>query len=66
MFRFENRYRTKLGDYRWISWVAVPEGERVHLGRTRDVSVAKAQEADLAEAQEVLRQSQKLDAMGQF
>jgi len=65
VFRFENRYRTKLGDYRWISWVAVPEGDQIYCSG-RDVSVAKAQEAELAEAQEVLRQSQKLDAMGQL
>ena len=30
------------------------------------MSAAKAQEAELAEAQEVLRQSQKIDAMGQL
>jgi PAS domain S-box-containing protein len=27
VLRFENRYRRKDGNYRWISWVAVPEGE---------------------------------------
>ncbi|MET0407340.1 MAG: ATP-binding protein [Hyphomicrobium sp.] len=65
VLRFENRYRTKTGDFRWISWVAVPEGDQIYCGG-RDVSAAKAQEAKLAEAQEVLRQSQKLDAMGQL
>ena len=24
--RFENRYREQSGRYRWISWIAVPEG----------------------------------------
>jgi PAS domain S-box-containing protein len=65
VLRFENRYRTKAGDYRWISWVAVPEGDLIYCSG-RDVSGAKAQEAQLTEAQEVLRQSQKLDAMGQL
>jgi PAS domain S-box-containing protein len=63
--RFENRYRTKSGDHRWISWVAVPEGDSIYCSG-RDVSAVKAQEAELTEAQEVLRQSQKLDAMGQL
>lgn len=65
VLRFENRYRTANGDYRWISWVAVPEGESIYCSG-RDLSAVKAQEAELAEAQEVLRQSQKLDAMGQL
>lgn len=65
VLRFENRYRTQDGDYRWISWVAVPEGDSIYCSG-RDVSSVKAQEAELAEAQEVLRQSQKLDAMGQL
>jgi PAS domain S-box-containing protein len=65
VLRFENRYRTKNGDHRWISWVAVPEGDSIYCSG-RDVSAVKAQEAELADAQEVLRQSQKLDAMGQL
>jgi PAS domain S-box-containing protein len=65
VLRFENRYRTRDGDHRWISWVAVPEGDSIYCSG-RDVSAVKAQEAELAEAQEVLRQSQKLDAMGQL
>jgi PAS domain S-box-containing protein len=65
VLRFENRYRTKTGDHRWISWVAVPESDVIYCSG-RDVSGAKAQESELAEAQEVLRQSQKLDAMGQL
>jgi PAS domain S-box-containing protein len=27
---FENRYRTKDGDYRLLAWTAVPEAERIH------------------------------------
>lgn len=65
VLRMESRCRTKTGGYRWISWVAVPEGDQIYCSG-RDVSASKEQEAELAEAQEVVRQSQKLDAMGQL
>ena len=45
---FENRYRHADGDYRWLSWVAVPEGDRVYC-TARDVTRDKAREARLAE-----------------
>jgi PAS domain S-box-containing protein len=45
--RFENRYRHKLGGWRWLSWVAVPEGDKVYCS-ARDISVEKKLEADLA------------------
>ena len=44
---FENRYRTRDGDYRLISWTAVPEAERVHaVGRdvTTERSLARDRE----------------------
>lgn len=65
VLRMENRCRTKTGGYCWISWIAVPEGDQIYCSG-RDVSASKEQQAQLAEAQEVLRQSQKLDAMGQL
>jgi PAS domain S-box-containing protein len=38
---FENRYRTKAGDYRWLKWVAVPEGGKLY-STVRDVTAEKA------------------------
>jgi PAS domain S-box-containing protein len=38
---FENRYRAKAGDYRWLSWVAVPEGGKLY-STVRDITVEKA------------------------
>ena len=46
--RFENRYRRKDGGYRWLSWVAVPDGRRVYC-TARDVTELKLQEARLLE-----------------
>jgi len=63
--RFENRYRTRGGDWRWLSWVAVPEGGKLY-SITRDVTEEKARQTELEAAQEALRQSQKVEAMGQL
>ncbi len=65
VFRFENRYRCKDGGYRWLSWVALPEGGRFYCS-ARDITAQKDQEAELAAAHEALRQSQKMEAVGQL
>jgi PAS domain S-box-containing protein len=62
---FPNRYRCKDGSYRWISWIGVPEDGLVYC-TGRDITEEKNREAELALAQEALRQSQKLEAMGQL
>ncbi len=63
--RFENRFRTRSGDYRWFSWTAVPEGEVIYAV-ARDVTARKQAAAELEQAQAALRQSQKMEAMGQL
>ena len=65
VLRFENRYRTKGGGWRWLTWAAVPEGGKLY-SVTRDVTDEKARRAELEAAQEALRQSQKMEAMGQL
>ncbi|MGJ7580100.1 response regulator [Variovorax sp. RHLX14] len=62
---FENRYRTKSGDYRWLSWTAVPDGDRLYTA-ARDVTHEKDRLSELEAAKEQLRQSQKLEAVGQL
>jgi PAS domain S-box-containing protein len=63
--RFPNRYRCKGGGYRWISWVGVPEDGMVYcVGR--DITEEVAAQDKLMEAQEALRQSQKMEAVGQL
>ena len=63
--RFENRYRHKDGGYRWLSWVAVPDGGKIYCN-ARDVTAEKDQEAELLQAQDALRQAQKMEAVGQL
>ena len=48
-----------------VSWTAVPDENFIHA-LARDMSIEKATAARLEEAQEALRQSQKLEAMGQL
>ena len=63
--RFPNRYRRKDGGYRWISWVGVPEDGMVYC-TGRDITDEVAAQEELAQAQEALRQSQKMEAVGQL
>jgi PAS domain S-box-containing protein len=62
---FENRYRAKDGSLHWISWHTSVEGDLVYA-YGRDITQAKAQAEALLQAEEALRQSQKLEAMGQL
>ncbi|WP_056634449.1 PAS domain-containing hybrid sensor histidine kinase/response regulator [Sphingomonas sp. Leaf231] len=62
---FEDRIAHADGSWRWISWTLVPEGE-VFYAVGRDVTLAKEAALELALAQESLRQSQKMEAIGQL
>ncbi|WP_277980168.1 PAS domain S-box protein [Sphingomonas phyllosphaerae] len=62
---FENRLRTKAGDYRDLSWSAVPAGGLLYCV-ARDVTEQKERDAALLKAEEQLRQSQKVEAVGQL
>ena len=62
---FENRQLHTDGSYRWISWHTAVEADLV-FAYGRDVTIEKAAQAELALAQDALRQSQKLEAMGQL
>ena len=63
--RIENRYRHKDGTVRHISWVAAPAGDMAYA-TGRDVTAEKQAADALHRAEEQLRQSQKMEAVGQL
>lgn len=63
--RFEDRLHHADGTWRWISWTLVPEGD-VFYAVGRDITHEKDAASELEQAQEALRQSQKMEAMGQL
>ena len=48
VFRFPNRYRGKDGEYRWISWICIPEDGLIYCSG-RDITEEKAAEDALRE-----------------
>ena len=63
--RFESRFRHKDGSYRWLSWTAVPDQDRIYAV-ARDVTAEKAAAERLRATEEALLQSQKMEAVGQL
>jgi len=64
-FSFENRFRTSDGLYRELSWSAVPVDGLLYCS-ARDITEQKQQDAALLDAEERMRQSQKVEAVGQL
>ncbi|MES2711247.1 MAG: PAS domain-containing protein [Pseudomonadota bacterium] len=63
--RFENRQGTRDGTWHWISWSVTSSRDLIYaVGR--DVTVEKAQAEALQLTEEQLRQSQKMEAVGQL
>ena len=62
---FENRYNHVDGTPRWISWHTAAEGDLV-FAYGRDITAQKRAQRELEMAQEALRQSQKMEAVGQL
>jgi PAS domain S-box-containing protein len=65
--RFENRIAASDGGFKPIEWTVAPEPDGVNfIAVGRDLSANKAREAELAAAQDALRQAQKMEAVGQL
>jgi len=62
---FRNRFRHRDGHYRDLSWTAVAHEGRIYA-LARDITDALSREHALEEAEEALRQSQKMEAIGQL
>jgi PAS domain S-box-containing protein len=63
--RFDDRLLHADGSWRWIAWSCVPEGD-VFYAVGRDVTPERQRQAELEAAQDALRQSQKMESMGQL
>src|SRR4051794_15020196 len=63
--RFENRFRHKDGSYRWLSWTGVSDKDCIYAV-ARDVTAENAATDRLKATEEALRQSQKMEAVGQL
>jgi PAS domain S-box-containing protein len=65
--RFQNRILAKDGTWKPIDWTVAPEpGGLNFIAVGRDLTSDKAREAELADAQDALRQAQKMEAVGQL
>lgn len=62
---FRNRFRHKDGSHRWVAWRTVVESDRIYA-TGRDVTEEINQKLALDQAEEALRQSQKMEAIGQL
>jgi len=61
----ENRYRHKDGGFRWMSWLAAPEGDLI-FATGRHITAEKEAAERLAASDAALRQAQKMEAVGQL
>ena len=62
---YESRSLHKDGGFRWVSWTSTPEDSLVYASG-RHITAEKLAAADLQAAQDQLRQSQKMEAVGQL
>ena len=65
VYSFENRYRSKDGSYRWLSWNSIAvEEKQVIYGVARDITDQKKMDEERERMETQLRQSQKMEAIG--
>jgi PAS domain S-box-containing protein len=65
--RFQNLILSKSGEWKPIDWTVAPEPDGLHfIAVGRDLTEDKARERQLQQAQDALRQAQKMEAVGQL
>ncbi|CAN5602409.1 PAS domain-containing protein [soil metagenome] len=65
--RFQNRILAKNGVWTPIDWTVAPDPDGLNfIAVGRDLTTDKAREAELLDAQDALRQAQKMEAVGQL
>lgn len=65
--RFENRYRTRSGDYRWLRWTCTPsEGEQQIYAAAQDITELKREAASNASLTKLLDEAVRLRAIGEL
>jgi PAS domain S-box-containing protein len=62
---FDNRYRTRDGTVKWISWTSSVAGTEFYVAG-RDITGERESLEALRAVEETLRQAQKMDAVGQL
>jgi PAS domain S-box-containing protein len=62
---FESSFRTRKGDYRVLSWTAI-NVEGLLYCIARDITEQRRQQEALDQAEDALRQAQKMEAVGQL
>ncbi|WP_245415087.1 PAS domain-containing protein [Aureimonas flava] len=60
VLRFENRYRTKAGEWRRLSWVAFPEGDKLYSS-ARDITAEAEQAEALSDANELIAAKERAE-----
>lgn len=64
-FEFENRFRTRNGDFRILSWTATPSGDMIYCV-ARDITAERERQIEIERSRERALQSQKMEAIGQL
>jgi PAS domain S-box-containing protein len=64
-FGFENRYRHANGEFVWLSWNVVREGDLIFCS-ARDITERREAQLEVQRANARLAQAQKMEALGQL